>query len=344
MRFDAPWMLVLLVLTPLVFEHSWRRAVLSFVRIKCAQDGAEALNFAAGFDLSRLPVSWKARWRDPVLSLLKGGAYICFVAALARPQTGVEFIETETGGRDLMLVLDTSGSMQALDFFLEGKRVRRLDALKSVVREFIGQRVGDRIGLVVFGTDTYTQCPLTLDHMVLGDYVDNLEIGMAGDSTSLGEAIALALKRIKDIPAESKVLVLVTDGKQTSGSIEPLEAADMAKDLKTKVYSIGIGGNEPVPFKVKTIFGTEALEFQEIPLDENTLIAIAQKTGGRYFNAKNTEELKQIYEEINKLEERKERIQDSVEYEELFVGVAAIGFILFVIVQVLEQTLFKTIP
>jgi Ca-activated chloride channel homolog len=344
MRFDTPWVLLLLVLTPLVFEHPWRKAVLYFLRIRPGLDAPEAVNFATGFNLSRLPVSWRARWRNAVLSVLKGSAYVCFIVALARPQMGVEFIETETGGRDLMLVLDTSGSMQALDFFLEGKRVRRLDALKSVVREFIGQRLGDRIGLVVFGTDAYTQCPLTLDHMVLGDYVDDLEIGMAGDSTSLGEAIALALKRVKDIPAESKVLVLVTDGKQTSGDIEPLEAAEMAKDLKTKVYSIGIGGNEPVPFKVKTIFGVEALDYQEIPLDEGTLRAVAQKTGGGYFNAKNTEELKQIYDEINKLEERKERIEDSVEYEELFFALAAVGFMFFLIVQILGETVFKTIP
>ncbi|HQH27629.1 MAG TPA: VWA domain-containing protein [Oligoflexia bacterium] len=344
LRFETPIALLLVLLTPLVFEPEWRRAVLALLRLRPKTGFVPAFNFASFAAPETLAKSWRCRLHPAALSMLKGTSFLLFVLALARPQAGSEFIDTESGGRDIMLVLDTSGSMQAVDFFIDSERVRRLDALKSVVRSFVEERTGDRLGLVVFGTNAYTQCPLTLDHRILQDYIDNLEIGMAGDSTSLGEALALAVKRIKDIKADSKTIVLVTDGKQTSGNIAPLEAADAASSHRIKVHTVGIGTNEPVPFKTKNIFGIDTLAYQEVPLDEETLTNIAQRTGGRYFNAKNTEELAQIYGEINKLEERREASPDYVEYEELFIYPAALAMLLFLVQQTAAAVFFRAIP
>ncbi len=344
MRFETPFALLLLLLTPLVLEHSWRSIFFNTLRLRVKTPESDSLRFSSPVDISSLPVSPRAKLFSPLISLLRAAVFISLVIALARPQAGSAFIENEMGGRDLMLVLDTSGSMQALDFKLDGSPVRRIDALKSVVGNFIEQRTGDRLGLVVFGSDVYTQCPLTLDHSMLQTYVDNLDIGMAGDSTSLGEAIIIAVKHIKDIKADSKAMVLVTDGKQTSGSIQPLEAAEIAKEHHIKIYSIGIGGHEPAPFKVKDAFGREQIIRQDVPLDEDTLMEVSKKTGGIYFNATKTEELQNIYQEINRLEERKEVEQTFVEYEELFLYPAAFGFICFILLQILQRTVFRIIP
>ncbi len=249
-----------------------------------------------------------------VLNMLRVLAASALIVALARPQTETSYSEVEASGRDIFISMDTSGSMKALDFTIDGKRVDRLTALKKVVGDFIEARNGDRMGLVVFGTEVFTQCPLTLDHGVLKELVSGLEVGMAGDGTALGDGLVAAVKRLKDIPADSRVVILVTDGVKTAGSVEPLVAAEIAKKEGVKVYTIGIGGNKPAPFKVIGLFGVPQIEMRPVELDEKTLSAISETTGGKYFNAQKTEALKEIYAKISELEERVVRTYEYHDY------------------------------
>ena len=200
------------------------------------------------------------------------------------------------------------------------------------------------MGLIVFGSDVFTQCPLTLDQSVLSDFIDGLEIGMAGDGTALGDAIAVSLKKIKDIQADSKVLILMTDGMQTAGNLDPVESAKIAKELNIKIHTIGIGGNGRAPFKTKDPFGREVIEYADVPLDEKTLKTVAETTGGKYFRAANTESFAEVYQEIDKLEQREEKTLEYIEYEEHFMPFALAGFALFVVYELLAATVLLKVP
>ena len=337
MRFDAPIALVLLLLAPLLLEASIRRRLLSSIGLRQA-GSAPAVTVSLPLPLAKLGTTFRSRWRPAILSSILIGSYVLLVVALARPQTGTFFAESLSSGRDLMIALDVSGSMEALDFKLDGENVTRLKALQSVTKKFIEQRKGDRMGLIVFGSDVFTQCPLTLDQSVLSDFIDGLEIGMAGDGTALGDAIAVSLKKIKDIQADSKVLILMTDGMQTAGNLDPVESAKIAKELNIKIHTIGIGGNGRAPFKTKDPFGREVIEYADVPLDEKTLKTVAETTGGQYFRAANTESFAEVYQEIDKLEQREEKTLEYIEYEEHFMPFALAGFALFVVYELLAAT------
>lgn len=344
MRFETPLALLLLLFIPLFLEQSWRSAVLRYLKLCNFPTDDWSIRFSSRVDLNTLPRSLRLRLRTPVLSCCRIAAYFCLVLALARPQAGSYYAETVSSGRDIMLLLDVSGSMEALDFKTEGKRVTRLEALKQVVSTFIDARKGDRMGLVVFGTDVYTQCPLTLDHSVLKGFVNELQVGMAGDRTALGDAIAIGLKRTRTIDAESKVIVLVTDGLRTAGRMDPIEAAEVAHEMEVKIHTIGIGGKKPAPFKKKGSFGFGSFDYHDVPLDEATLKKIAAGTGGKYFNAQKSEHLRRIYQAIDLLEERKDKTLEFVEYNELFFLPVALGLILFLVGELLNATVFVTVP
>lgn len=300
------------------------------------------------FSLSALPKnlssSRKLYERMLVTNTLRVVCFISLVIALARPQTETSYSEVEASGRDIFIAMDTSGSMNALDFRIDGKRVDRLTALKKVVNDFIDARKGDRLGLVVFGTEVFTQCPLTLDHGVLKDLVSSLEVGMAGDGTALGDGLVVAVKRLKDIPAESRVIVLVTDGVKTAGSLEPEVAAEIAKKEGIKVYTIGIGGNKPAPFKVMGMFGIPQMEYRPVELDEKTLREMAESTGGKYFNAEKTEALEEIYQQISKLEERVEKTFEYHDYEEHYFFFLILGLLTFLIHELAAATRYLIVP
>jgi Ca-activated chloride channel family protein len=200
------------------------------------------------------------------------------------------------------------------------------------------------MGIVVFGNEAFTQCPLTLDHRVLKEFVDSLEVGMAGQATAIGEGLAIALKRIRDIPAKSKVVVLVTDGKSNAGNVTPEQAAEIARELGIKVHVVGIGGNEPAPFPVRSAFGGTRLVMRELEYDAATLKMIAEKTGGRYFNAKDLSALQQVYAEIDQLEERHEAASEYVEYSERFLPLVALGLTLFLLSELLSATVLLKVP
>ena len=225
-------------------------------------------------------------------------AWILLVIACARPQWLGDPIEQAVSGRDLMLAVDLSGSMEERDFMIRQRRVDRLTATKWVAGQFIKRRVGDRLGLILFGSKAYLQTPLTFDRKTVLTLLDESAIGLAGENTAIGDAIGLAVKSLKNQQTDSRVLILLTDGANTAGEIAPLKAAELAAEEHLKIYTIGIGADEMV---VRSFFGARKVN-PSVDLDEKTLTAIAEKTGGRYFRARDTEELEQIYHILDKLE------------------------------------------
>lgn len=280
------------------------------------------------------------RW---ILVLLRSLALLLLILALARPQTGQTSTEVLTQGIDIMLSLDTSGSMQALDFESNNKRVNRLYVVKQVVARFIKGRKNDRIGMVVFADNAYTQCPLTLDYGVLTSFLDRVQIGMAGDRTAVGSALATAVKRLRDSKAKSKVIILLTDGRNNAGTIDPETASKLAKSYNVKVYTIGAGTKGPAPFVVDSLFGKQTV-YQHVDLDEDSLKQIAQITGGEYFRATDTESLEAIYKKINALEKTQIKVREYQEYTERFTFFLMPGLFFLGIEVILGNTWLRKIP
>lgn len=229
-----------------------------------------------------------------------GFAWIFLVIACTRPQWLGEPLELAVNGRDLMLAVDVSGSMEEKDFIIHDKYYDRLTATKYVVSDFVQRRVGDRLGLILFGTRAFLHVPLTFDRKTVQTLLNEAFIGITEDEpqTSIGDAIGLAVKRLQHEKAGSRVLILLTDGANTAGELAPLKAAEIAAEHHLKIYTIGIGADEML---VRSLFGTRRVN-PSADLDEKTLKAIADKTGGRYFRARNTEELNQIYAILDQLE------------------------------------------
>lgn len=224
--------------------------------------------------------------------------WVCLVVAAARPQWVGEPIALPAEGRDLMLAVDLSGSMAREDFTLGGRTADRLTVVKEVAEDFIGRREGDRVGLVLFGTRAYLQAPLTFDRPTVQTLLDEAQIGLAGEETAIGDAIGIATKRLRDRPSESRVLVLLTDGASNAGALDPLAAAELAAAEGIRIYTIGVGADQVA---MRTAFG-QRLVNPSADLDERTLAAIADRTGGAYFRAKNIEGLAGVYREIDRLE------------------------------------------
>lgn len=265
------------------------------------------------------------------------------IIALARPQEGHKSTEIVSVGVDIMLALDTSGSMRALDFIVDEKRITRLAVVKGVVAKFIDNRPNDRIGMVVFGEQAYTQCPLTLDQHILQSFLSKLEIGMAGDSTAIGSAIGIAVKRLKDLKSKSKVIILLTDGRSNAGSLVPIQAAQTAKTFGIKIHTIGVGTKGKAPFLVNSVFGQRYV-YQEVDIDEATLKEISQITGGQYFRATDLESLKNIYDQIDQMEKSEVKVIDHSEYTELFYYFLLSGLLLLFLEVALSNTILRRIP
>jgi len=305
MRWESPWALLLLLLLPLL---AWRR-----------RDGrAEAA------------VLWvRTRgWGSPIgAQLVRGAGLLVWIAAglaiiaVARPQQGVRLSEIEARGVDIMLAIDISPSMQALDF----QPRDRLFVAKQTAREFISERTHDRMGLVGFAATAFTQCPLTLDHDALLDLLDGLDFHLAEDGTAIGMALATSVERLRDSKTPSKVIVLLTDGANNRGAIDPLTGADLARAYGIKVYTVlvGRGGEVPVPIDDPTL--GRRIVMMQMDIDEPTLREIAQRTGGRFFRATETAALKSIYAEINRLERAPIRSIEYHEYRDLGPAVLAVA-------------------
>lgn len=275
-----------------------------------------------------------------LLLILRLLAVAALVIAFARPQSGTENREVSTEGIDIMLVLDVSGSMKAEDF----KPQNRLYVAKEEIKKFVQKRTSDRIGLVVFSKSSFTQCPLTLDYGVLLTFLDQVRFGMIEDGTAIGMALANGVNRLRETPAKSKIIILLTDGVNNSGQIDPLTAATIAKTMNVKIYTIGVGrpGNAMYPVD-DPIFGKRYV-YMPNEIDEKTLQEIADKTGGKYFRARSEKELEQIYDEIDKLEKTEIKVNEYVQYRELFSLFVFWGLGFLVLEMVLSQTVFRKIP
>jgi len=249
-------------------------------------------------ELEDLPSSHRIATANPGILWLVIAAWVLLVTAAARPQWLGEPIELAMSGRDLMLAVDLSGSMQIQDFKLNGRAVDRLTATKFVAGQFIERRAGDRIGLILFGDSAYLQAPLTFDRKTVHTLLEESAIGLAGEKTAIGDAIGLAIKRLRGNPENQRILILLSDGANTAGEVQPLQAAELAVKEKLKIYTIGVGADEMV---IRDFFGTRRVNPSE-DLDENTMTALATKTGGRYFRARDTEELEKIYAMLDELE------------------------------------------
>lgn len=271
-------------------------------------------------------------------------AAVLIILALARLQSPIADSKITSEGVDIVLALDSSTSMLAEDFKINGKRESRVEVIKDVVRNFIQGRKNDRIAIVTFAARAYTVCPLTLDYNWLLTNLERVKSGMLEDGTAIGSGIATSLNRLKNSKAKSKVVILLTDGRNNLGTISPLTAAEAAKALKVKIYTIGAGGKGPVPYPVRDLFGNQAYQQIEADLDEDTLIKIASITGAKFFRATDTESLREIYGEIDKLEKTPMQEKGYLQYNELFPLFLIPGLLLLFLEIVLTNTVLRKVP
>ncbi|WPU93973.1 VWA domain-containing protein [Mucilaginibacter sabulilitoris] len=285
-----------------------------------------------GFALARK--SKISRFRH-VGIVLRSLALAALIVALARPQSSLSWQNTTTEGIDIMIASDISGSMLAEDF-----KPNRLEAGKNIAIDFIKNRPDDRIGLVVFSGESFTQCPLTIDHDVLVNMYADIKNGMIEDGTAIGMGLATAVNRLRNSEAKSKVVILLTDGSNNSGSIPPITAAEIAKQFNVRVYTVGLGTNGYAPYPVQTPFGVQ-YQRMKVDIDEGTLSKIARITGGKYFRATNNETLKEIYAQIDKLEKAKIDVTQYRKKTEMFLPWAIIALVLLSLEFLLKNTLLK---
>ena len=277
--------------------------------------------------------------RRHVLPVLRILAVVALVMAFARPRAGVTTENVLTEGIDIVLVLDISSSMLAEDL-----EPNRIDAAKQVAADFVSGRLNDRIGLVVFAGQAFTQVPLTLDYGVVRDLMDELDVGMVEDGTAVGMGLATAIKRLNESVAESKVVVLLTDGRNNRGEIDPLTAAQMAQALGVRVYTIGAGSRGTARVPVDDPLLGRRYATVRVDVDEETLAEVANTTGGRYFRATDTESLASIYQEIDELETTEIEVRNFTRYTELFHFPLAAGLLLLLMEAALANTLLRKLP
>jgi len=267
--------------------------------------------------------------------VLRSLALAALIIALARPQSSLSWQNSTTEGIDIVIASDISGSMLAEDF-----EPNRMEAGKNIAIDFIKNRPNDRIGLVIFSGESFTQCPLTIDHEVLINLFKDIKNGMIDDGTAIGMGLATAVSRLKESDAKSKVVILLTDGSNNTGSIPPITAAEIAKQFNIRVYTVGLGTKGMAPYPVQTPMG---IQYQRVPVDvdEVTLGKIADITGGKYFRATNNSTLKNIYEQIDKLEKAKIDVTQYHKKTEMFLPLVAIALLLLSLEFVLKNTVLK---
>jgi Ca-activated chloride channel family protein len=330
-RFLQPEWLWLLALLPLILLWRGRRgavAAIEYSDVGIARKVARATRSRAG--------RWI--WLLPILA----GAFM--IIGLARPQIGHGRTVVTANGIDIVLLLDVSGSMQALDFKLGDRRVNRIEVVKSVVAKFVDERPDDRIGLVAFAGAPYLISPLTLDHDWLQQNLQRVTVASVDDGTAIGSAIAAGVNRLRGTSAKSKVLILLTDGMNNTGKISPMAAAEAAKALGVKIYTIGVGVRGEAPIPMKDELGNTRLVMAKVDVDEKTLQAVAAETGGTFYRATDTDSLQKIYEQINRLEKTAQTTQRFEHTQELFawalfpaLGLLGLGF-------GLEHTRYRRLP
>lgn len=295
------------------------------------------INYSNTEIFNELKPTLKERLKD-VPFILRIIAITLLIIAAARPQTFSSGENIYTEGIDVAMVLDISGSMLAEDF-----KPNRLEAAKNVIDEFVSGRTTDKIGLVIFAKESFTQCPLTIDYQVLRGLLTEIKSGMIEDGTAIGNAIANGVNRLKESSAKSKVLILLTDGVNNSGEIDPITAAQIARQFNIRIYTVGVGTVGQAPYPFDTPFGKR---YQMVPveIDEEVLKNVADITGGKYFRATGNKKLEEIYQEIDKLEKTKVEITSYRQATELFYSWALIGLLLLITENILSRTYLRTLP
>ncbi|MDE3066938.1 MAG: VWA domain-containing protein [Verrucomicrobiota bacterium] len=334
MTFAHPWILAVLALLPLLAWLKGRRGsppAFLYSSLRLVEGLTRARRSRAGGFLAAL------RWLTLAL----------FIVALAQPQLTKSRTTVRASGIDIVVALDLSGSMVSEDFVVDGKRVSRFNMARSVLKNFIEQRPDDRIGLVVFATQAFIATPLTLDHDFLLEDLDRLDIGAINpNATAIGDGLSTALNQLRAVKGKSKIVILMTDGQNNSGKIEPLMAADAAQALGVKVYTIGVGkrGMAPMPVGKNPFTGQTIYQSEPVDIDEDTLQKIAHETGGQYYRADNAERFREIYAEINKMEKTEAVINKFTQYQELFPWLVSSGLALLLVEIALGQTVLRRLP
>ncbi len=328
MHFNSPyylWLLTLLV--PMIGYYVWR-----------ALQGGASIQISSVAGVVRAPRTVRYYLRH-LPFVLRAAAFALLVVALARPQDVEQNVRSNAEGIDIMLAIDVSGSMLARDF-----KPDRITAAKEVAGSFIADRYGDRIGLVAFAGEAFTQSPLTTDQSTLQTLLARIRSGLIEDGTAIGNGLATAINRLRESDAKSKVIILLTDGVNNQGQIAPITAAEIAKAQGIRVYTIGVGTEGMAPYPAIDMFGNLTFVNQKVEIDEKVLQAISDMTGGRYFRATDKDKLKAVYEEINQLEKSKIEVTEHISYHELFLvwALAALGLLLAEFL--LSNLVLKRIP
>jgi Ca-activated chloride channel family protein len=329
--FANPWLLLLLLLLPVL------------ALLQGARGAAPAVIFSSLQPLQALGTFRRSRaggWLTSLLLL----ALAVLIVALARPQSGAVISHVEASGIDIMIAIDVSGSMMAEDFTIGGQRANRITAVKQVTQKFIDGRPNDRIGILCFAGRPYLVSPLTLDHDWLLQNLDRVKIGLVEDGTAIGLAIASAANRLKEKDAKSKIVVLLTDGDNNAGKITPATAAEAAKALGIKVYTIGAGTNGFAPLPVQDMFGRTVYRNIKCDVDEDMLKKIAAVSDGKFFRATDSKALNDIFEQIDKLEKSSVELSQYKQYRDLFPWFLGAGFGLLALQVVLAQTWGRRLP
>jgi len=333
MTFAYPYLLLLLLLLPL----------LAWLKGKYGQSSAFLYSSVSLVK----PFSGLTRSKaGAVLASLRWLALACFIIALSQPRliTG-ESKAIKASGIDIAITLDLSGSMRAEDFELRGQRVNRLAMAKDVLQTFIQNRPADRLGLIAFAGQPYVASPMTLDHDFLLQNLQRLTLEtIKEDGTAIGSALTTALNRLKELHSKSKIVILMTDGQSNAGKVPPLTAAEVAQALGVKVYTIGVGTQGQAPMPVMDVFGQKAYQMVPVDIDEETLKQIADKTGGKYYRADNSEEFRRIYKEIDQLEKTEVESKKYKQYRELFGWALFAGLLALMLEIVLGQTIWRKLP
>ena len=325
-EFANPKLLWLLLLVPL--------AIIWYILRHKKQEAS--VNFSDLKGMVKLPKTWKAYLRH-LLFALKMAALALLIVALARPQSSSTNSTSNIEGIDIVMAMDVSGSMLARDL-----KPDRLTAAKNVASDFVKDRPGDRMGLVIFSGETFTQVPLTTDHGVMLNMLAEMKNGLIDDGTAIGDGLATAISRLKDSEAISKVVILLTDGMNNAGSVDPYTAAEMAKLFGVRVYTVGVGSYGTAPYPVQTPFGTQ-MQQMKVEIDEKLLTTIANSTGGKYFRATNNQKLDEIYAEIDKLERSKIEVTEFRRLHEEFYPLVALALALLLLEFLLRKTIFRTL-
>ncbi len=322
-----PEYLYLLLVIPLLIIWYWfkNKSVTADLRFS----GLQVFN-----DMKTSPKTWLIH----SLFVLRMFAIALLIIALARPQSISTKQNINIEGIDIVMTIDVSGSMLARDF-----KPDRLEAAKEVAAEFIARRPNDRVGLVIFSGEAFTQVPLTTDHTMIANIFAEVQSGMIEDGTAIGDGLATSVSRLKDSDAISKVIILITDGVNNSGSVDPISAAEMAEMFGIRVYTIGIGSMGTAPYPVQTPYGIQ-MQQMEVQIDEELLQKIAGMTGGRYFRADNNKKLKEIYKEIDNLEKSKIDVQEFRKKHESFLPLALLALVLFSLEIILRYLVFRKFP